>query len=515
MGGYNKTNPPFLHRYFFWSYVIALSLLAGIILLNYGIISRYLVIDPNNPLNARSYVSRMVNIAGRCATDAQTIEIAVWQLGNADTLTQQQKVLEKIQYSLTTLEKGYWGLQKGDPDFRLDARYNTEEIRKLFKAANQHFFYITQLTRELLEQAKLDSPQLKHIQQKLSKEVPPFVSYMQEIAFQYDEQATEIIAYWGRVALGLTIVSILLLVLIGLLIFRPVTRTIKQYFEKLQEQKQALENANRELQLSEKGIRQQAHRLHELNQQLLKTQSELISANQTKETLLSLLTQNLRVPLRTMRNITHLLTHFVEKLSKEEIRQSAQDLEYAINEIDIIAENIFTWLAIQKDELQIQPEKLHLNTEVLQEILAETQIAMDTYKISLHILAEQGADVYTDARALRLLLLNIVYFHINESPKGVHLTLAAQPLAEAGCVLRIETEGLVPAVKLPNAKDESQVRSHLAASLRETFSLIYKDLLKKQASALKIEQSKRLPGIVYEIKLPGSPSTTQPDKNQE
>lgn len=303
--------------------------------------------------------------------------------------------------------------------------------------------------------------------------------------------------------------------LIGLLIFRSVTRTIKQYFEKLQEQKQALENANRELQLSEKGIRQQAHRLHELNQQLLKTQSELISTNQTKETLLSLLTQNLRVPLRTMRNITHLLTHFVEKLSKEEIRQSAQDLEYTINEIDIIAENIFTWLAIQKDELQLQPEKLHLNTEVLQEILAETQSAIDTYKISLHILAEQGADVYTDARALRLLLLNIVYFHINESPKGVHLTVAAQRLAEAGCVLRIETEGLVPAVKLPDTKDESPVRSHLAASLRETFSLIYKDLLKKQASALKIEKSKRLPGIVYEIKLQGSPSTTQPDKNQE
>ncbi|NIK74371.1 hypothetical protein FHS56_001884 [Thermonema lapsum] len=78
MGGYNKTNPPFLHQYFFWSYVIALSLLAGIILLNYGIISRYLVIDPNDPLNARSSVSRMVNIAGRCATDVQTIEIAVW-----------------------------------------------------------------------------------------------------------------------------------------------------------------------------------------------------------------------------------------------------------------------------------------------------------------------------------------------------------------------------------------------------------------------------------------------------
>ncbi|NIK74372.1 hypothetical protein FHS56_001885 [Thermonema lapsum] len=119
------------------------------------------------------------------------------ELGNADTLTQRQKVLEKIRYSLATLEKGYWGLQKGDPDFRLDARYNTEEIRKLFKAANQHFFYITQLARELVEQTKLNSPQLKRTQQKLSKEVPPFVSYMQEIAFKYDEQATEIMLIGG------------------------------------------------------------------------------------------------------------------------------------------------------------------------------------------------------------------------------------------------------------------------------------------------------------------------------
>lgn len=499
MGRPIKKNPPLLHRYFLWSYVIGLSLVAGIILLNYGIISRYLTLDPNNPLNARSYVSRMVNIAGRCATDAQAIEIAVWQLGAAGSPEEQQKAIQTIQYSLATLEKGYWGLQKGDPDFNLDAQYNTDETRALFKVADRHFLRLTQLAREIAANPGIDSSALTRAQQTLSKEVPPFVSYMQDIAFKYDEQAAGIVAYWGRVALVLTVVSIVLLLLIGLLIFRPVTRTIRQYFEKLQEQKQTLEEVNRELQLNEERIRRQAHRLHELNQQLLKTQDELVYANQTKETLLTLLSQNLRIPLRTMRNITHLLTNFVENLSKEEIRQSAQDLEYAINQIDIIAENIFTWLAIQKDNLQPQPEITILDKTKLQELLEETQSALDTYKVNLQSHIEQQVQVYADPHILRLLLLNIIYFHISESQKGTQISLAAFP-DEGCCVLRIETSTLVPAVKL--AGYEGSVRSHLAASLRETFSLIYKELLKAQAGTLKIEKSARLPGIIYEIKLP-------------
>ncbi len=500
MGSPTKTNSPLLHRYFLWSYIIGLSLVAGIILLNYGIISRYLTPDPNNPLNARSYVSRMVNIAGRCATDAQAIEIAVWKLSAASTAEEQQQHIQNIQYSLATLEKGYVGLQKGDPDFNLDVQYNTEEIQAIFRVANQHFSRLTNLAHELIEAPQLDSSLLAQARQTISKEVPLFVSYMQDIAFKYDEQAAQVVAYWGRVALGLTIVSIVLLLLIGLLVFRPVTRTIQQYFEKLQIQKQALESANRELRLNEDRMRRQAHRLHELNQELLKAQEELLHANQEKEMLLALLTKNLRVPLRTMRNITHLLTHFVDKLSKEEIRQSAQDLEYAINQIDVIAENIFVWLAIQKDELPLHLSSITLNYDKVQQLIEEIQSSLDTNKVSLQTSITDEIQIYADAQLLRLLLLNIIYFHISESKQGNGITLAIAAVNESKCVLRIEVPASVAAIKLPGY--EGPVRSHLAASLRETFSLIYKDILKKQAGTLKVEKSEHPQSIIYEIQLP-------------
>jgi hypothetical protein len=199
-----------------------------------------------------------------------------------------------------------------------------------------------------------------------------------------------------------------------------------------------------------------------------------------------------------MRNITHLLTHFVDKLSKEEIRQSAQDLEYAINQIDVIAENIFVWLAIQKDELPLHLSSITLNYDKVQQLIEEIQSSLDTNKVNLQTSITDEIQIYADAQLL--LLLNIIYFHISESKQGNGITLAIAAVNESKCVLRIEVPASVAAIKLPGY--EGPVRSHLAASLRETFSLIYKDILKKQAGTLKVEKSEHPQSIIYEIQLP-------------
>lgn len=491
---------PLLHRYFFWSYLIGFLLVAGIILLNYAVISRYLVVDPNHPLNNRSHISRMINIAGRCATDAQALQITLFQIYNQPDSLEKARLKEKLYYTTATFQKSYIGLQKGDTDFRLDAQYNTEEIKQLFAANEKHYAQIVSAISQVLEADVLSPTQWQRLLQGIQTEVPSFVRYMQSIVFKYDEEATEVIAYWGRIALLLTFASLLLLVLIGLLVFRPVTKTIRQYFAYLQQQKQELEKNNRELRSSEERIRRQAGQLQELNQKLIQTQNELLHANQQKDTLLELLSRELREPLHTMRSITHLLTHFVDKLSADEIGQSARDLEYAIGQVELITENILVWLSLQKNTFEAKLETISFTTEYVDDQVGHLRLAAAAYHVHLDTCISNCTQFMANEQVLKLFLLNLLYFLISESERGSHILLqSAEQDDKAG--IHIQTSVASPAIQHQETNLQKP-KSQLASSIRQTFSMIYQPMLKKTFGSFHMEYDKQHGITHYRILFP-------------
>jgi len=97
---------------------------------------------------------------------------------------------------------------------------------------------------------------------------PAFLSKMNEIVFQFDKESFERLENLERIEWILDIMTILVLLAEGLLIFRPVVNTTRRVVHMLTESEEALKNSNQ--------------KLKETNRQLTEAQNELVRVEEEK-----------------------------------------------------------------------------------------------------------------------------------------------------------------------------------------------------------------------------------------
>lgn len=242
-------------------YIIALSAVALL-----SVIGQVLV---QIALKEQSSDSRVVNIAGRQRMLSQRICKNVVLLGyNIDTLNRsfQKKELDE---SLAAWHTFHIGLQSGNLDTLEHKVNNSDSILLLFKKIEPHFLTIYNNAHALSNTLPISTHEYRVlIINDILRNEKLFLSGMDKIVFTYAKEAKERVDGLKQVEIFLLMVTLIILVFEGLLIFRPaVVQLRKTMFQLIQSEAQA-KVMNREL--------------IQVNNSLRKTEQELLNSTNEK-----------------------------------------------------------------------------------------------------------------------------------------------------------------------------------------------------------------------------------------
>ncbi|MEO1449144.1 MAG: ATP-binding protein [Bacteroidota bacterium] len=194
-------------------YQLALS---GILILL--LISQYLI---QSHLNKQINDSRVVNVAGRQRMLSQRLSKELLQYHLQPATSKASAIRE----TLDLWTRSHIGLQYGNAEMGLPGK-NSDEIEEMFTAMEPDYQAMLAGVQQALSLTEMDSQRMG-VEQVLAHEAA-FLKQMNQIVFAYDSEAREKVASLKRTEYILLGISIFLLLIEALFIFRPMTFQISR-----------------------------------------------------------------------------------------------------------------------------------------------------------------------------------------------------------------------------------------------------------------------------------------------
>lgn len=245
-------------------YILALSVIAIVSIVGQLLIQHHL----KNQLSD----SRVINLAGTQRYKSQWIvKMSLLLYNDIDHkhFPDKTQTLEKL---LEEWKRGHSGLQHGDEKLNLPGQ-NSEKVMAMFRDLDPYFQNIYNSVQKLIEQKQQNTsalPTLDSAMRTLLDNEFVFLEKMDHIVFQYDYEARQKVAMLSKLEYVLLIISIVVIMLEIIFVFRPTTvqvnRTINQ------------------LMASEKNARKLSKEIGVLYASLEKSYEELSQVNLPKET---------------------------------------------------------------------------------------------------------------------------------------------------------------------------------------------------------------------------------------
>jgi PAS domain S-box-containing protein len=225
-------------------YVVALSVV-GLL----SILGQFLV---QVALMRQSSDSHVINIAGRQRMLSQKVSKAALAIQVTTDPAVRRERLKELRDALTLWERSHLGLLHGDAEMSLPGT-NSAEVKRMFTEFEPHHQAMLEAAQGLLAAAAregtgapADSGTARFVDRILAMEAVCLVG-MNEIVFQYDREARARIDRLKQVELMLLSITLIVLLLIGLVLFRPVVRKIGRTIAALERTDGELRKLNQEL----------------------------------------------------------------------------------------------------------------------------------------------------------------------------------------------------------------------------------------------------------------------------
>jgi len=227
-------------------YIIALSSIAFFAILGQILIQFSLL--------QQSADARVINLAGRQRMLSQKLSKASLALVEQPT---NNGYIEEIRTTLSLWQTTHQGLQQGDPQLGLPGN-NSSTVKELFTEIEPNFQAMSDAGNNLLKQT--DTGQTQNIRpfvQTLLTQEKSFLTGMDEIVTEYQREAQDHVSSLKVMELALLVLTLAVLVLEGLFIFRPaIARLHTSIAQVVEAEKQVsahtveLERKNNELELA-------------------------------------------------------------------------------------------------------------------------------------------------------------------------------------------------------------------------------------------------------------------------
>lgn len=210
-------------------YLLAFSIIAFLVILSQVIIQIM--------INSQESDSRVINIAGRQRMLSQRINKAAFGLYLAEDENSRIAYLNELSSSIDLWKQSHIGLQNGDMTLGLPNK-NSVIIKQLFSKIDESHQNILKAGYDIISIVKkgtYNKEDLYPVIQQIKKNEAIFLKEMDTIVFQYDYESKKKVDFIKYTELFLLFITLLLLLLELVFIFRPAKNEISRVFYELQE----------------------------------------------------------------------------------------------------------------------------------------------------------------------------------------------------------------------------------------------------------------------------------------
>ena len=213
-------------------YIVALAAVAILTITGQILIQRSI----KNQLND-SYV---VNMAGRQRYTSQEICKLCLLIRDSIFHTSYPNMEQQLIHLLNEWEQRHLGLQYGDKKLKLPPT-QSDTVKDMFVTTDPYFYQVYNNAYKIA-QASLKHPRDQSVIESSLRRVMDsekiFLENMNRIVYQYDKEARDKVIWLKQIEYILFVLTIVILIIEGLFIFRPVSRKIKETIEDLMDAEQ-------------------------------------------------------------------------------------------------------------------------------------------------------------------------------------------------------------------------------------------------------------------------------------
>ena len=141
-------------------------------------------------------------------------------------------------------------------------------------------------------------------------------------------------------------------------------------------QKQLSEIKSNALLLEEKN-----GQLEENNQQVKQSEKRLEKLLELKNKLFSIISQDLRNPLNSLKGFLNILKYHTASFTTEELQELSADMYQSLDQVMLLMEDVIKWSRSQSGDLEYNPNSLHLKKVIEENLIAMAGQAQEKYLI--------------------------------------------------------------------------------------------------------------------------------------
>lgn len=223
-------------------YALALSGIAAAIIISQLFVQGY--------ISQQQYDSRIINLAGRQRMLSQKISKIALQIGETKNTNHRQQYAEQLSEALILWTQSHQGLQEGNPTLGvIDNR--SVAIDSMFEAIHPYYEAIVNNSRQIIQQLQqnpdADPSQLQPFINQILMQESEFLDAMDNIVFQYDDEARARVIQLRWIELILLGLSLSIILFELLFIFRPTARHIRKTIAELLHSEKLAKDMSKEI----------------------------------------------------------------------------------------------------------------------------------------------------------------------------------------------------------------------------------------------------------------------------
>lgn len=240
-------------------YILALSAVAALTIFGQVFIQR--------SIHAHQADSHVINLAGsQRYLSQQIVKYCVLINENVSNHLYPNKGTKLAMY-INKWKQGHQGLQNGDPELNLPGE-NSKIIKEMFQEIEPYFNNMVQSADTIAKLSLGKAPDKAlielHVNRVLLNE-DPFFNGMDNIVHQYDKEAKAKISFLKTVEYILLALTLIILLLEGMFIFRPVANKIKETIAELAESEDRANTLAGRLKISNMQLKKLLKDLEDVN----------------------------------------------------------------------------------------------------------------------------------------------------------------------------------------------------------------------------------------------------------
>ena len=356
-----------------WRYIAALTVIAML-----AGISQYFV---RVILDEQASDARVINIAGKQRMLSQKISKAALEVIHLTDEEGRARAKRELQTALDQWLSAHYALQFGNDS--LNVTYLIDpEIRQKLLGLDASLHVIRNDALVILEG---DSSQDTLALARILANENEYLVIMDQIVQEYEAKAIEHVSFMRDVEFILFVITIIVLIVEAVFIFRPAEAEIRKSFNDLQSQNTLLDIQNHILEEAKK---------------------EAVEAAKAKTTFLSTMSHEIRTPMNGVIGMASLL---MDTSLDEEQRELVTIINESGEHLLMLINDILDFSKIESGRLELDLHEFEL-TSLIESLVTSFQAQIDQSKVAIRTQVASGvpAVLFGDSGRIRQILVNLV-----------------------------------------------------------------------------------------------------------